>query len=37
MVHQYGSSTDYDKIAADTGDTGWSWSSVKKGIYVVRT
>lgn len=33
MAHQYGSSADYDKIAAETSDAGWAWDSVKKGIY----
>ena len=32
MVHQYGSSEDYDKIAEITGDAGWSWDSVKRNI-----
>ncbi|KAF8797727.1 alcohol oxidase [Phlegmacium glaucopus] len=33
LAHQYGSSADYDKIAAETGDAGWAWNSIKKGIY----
>ena len=32
MVHQYGSSEDYDKMAALTGDNGWSWSNMKNFI-----
>lgn len=32
MVHQYGSSEDYDKIAALTGDDGWSWNNMKQFI-----
>ncbi|KAH6888359.1 hypothetical protein BKA70DRAFT_1409386 [Coprinopsis sp. MPI-PUGE-AT-0042] len=32
MVHQYGSSEDYDKMAALTGDSGWSWNNMKKFI-----
>ncbi|KAF8164815.1 hypothetical protein B0H34DRAFT_647925 [Crassisporium funariophilum] len=33
MVHQYGSTEDYDKLAADTGDSGWSWNNIKQYIY----
>ncbi|EDR09885.1 uncharacterized protein LACBIDRAFT_318175 [Laccaria bicolor S238N-H82] len=32
MVHQYGSSEDYDKIAEITGDAGWNWDNVKRNI-----
>jgi hypothetical protein len=34
MVHQYGSSEDYDKLAALTGDSGWSWNNMKQ--YITR-
>ncbi|KAH6896383.1 hypothetical protein BKA70DRAFT_754273 [Coprinopsis sp. MPI-PUGE-AT-0042] len=34
MVHQYGSSEDYDKMAALTGDNGWSWNNMKQ--YITR-
>ncbi|KAH6896413.1 hypothetical protein BKA70DRAFT_1198967 [Coprinopsis sp. MPI-PUGE-AT-0042] len=34
MVHQYGSSEDYDKLAALTGDSGWSWDNMKQ--YITR-
>ncbi|KAF8960242.1 hypothetical protein BDZ97DRAFT_1905968 [Flammula alnicola] len=33
MVHQYGSSSDFDKLAADSGDSEWSWSNIKQYIY----
>ncbi|EDR12634.1 uncharacterized protein LACBIDRAFT_311240 [Laccaria bicolor S238N-H82] len=36
MAHMYGSSEDYDRIAAVTGDPGWKWENVKKNIGRVR-
>ncbi|EAU88011.2 aryl-alcohol oxidase [Coprinopsis cinerea okayama7 len=33
MVHHFGSSEDYNKLARDSGDNGWSWSSIKKYIF----
>ncbi|PPR03999.1 hypothetical protein CVT24_010492 [Panaeolus cyanescens] len=30
MVHHYGSSDDWDKLASVTGDSGWSWDSVRQ-------
>ncbi|KAF9533808.1 hypothetical protein CPB83DRAFT_757126 [Crepidotus variabilis] len=33
LIHQYGSSDDYDKLASITGDPGWSWTNMKKYIY----
>ena len=35
MVHQVGSSEDYDKLARDTGDSSWSWKNIRKFIFVV--
>ncbi|KAF4616043.1 hypothetical protein D9613_011414 [Agrocybe pediades] len=32
MTHHYGSSDDYDKLARDTGDAGWSWNNMQKYI-----
>ena len=32
MIHQYGSSEDFDKIAEITDDVGWKWKSVKQYI-----
>ncbi|KAF9531022.1 hypothetical protein CPB83DRAFT_850041 [Crepidotus variabilis] len=32
-VHQYGPPDDYDKLAAITGDNGWSWDKIKKYVY----
>lgn len=37
MVHQFGSSEDYDKLARDTGDPSWSWNKIRKYINVVRS
>ncbi|KAJ2914009.1 hypothetical protein MD484_g6402, partial [Candolleomyces efflorescens] len=34
MVHQVGSSEDYDKLARDTGDSSWSWKNIRKFIFV---
>ncbi|KAF9528606.1 hypothetical protein CPB83DRAFT_894128 [Crepidotus variabilis] len=34
MLHQFGSSNDWDKLAQITADTGWSWSNMKK--YVAK-
>ncbi|KAF9475186.1 alcohol oxidase [Pholiota conissans] len=34
MIHQYGSSEDWDKIAADTGNVNWSWNNIKQYIPV---
>jgi choline dehydrogenase-like flavoprotein len=36
MVHQYGSSADFDKIARLTGEPGWAWNSVKQNICKVH-
>lgn len=33
MVHQYGSSADFDKIAHLTGEPGWAWNNIKQNIY----
>ncbi|KAF9530999.1 hypothetical protein CPB83DRAFT_892268 [Crepidotus variabilis] len=33
MVHHFGSSDDYDKLASLTGDNGWSWANMKKYIF----
>jgi choline dehydrogenase-like flavoprotein len=35
MIHQYGSSEDWDKLASDTGNINWSWNSIKQYIPVV--
>jgi choline dehydrogenase-like flavoprotein len=35
MIHQYGSSEDWDKLASDTGNINWSWSNIKQYIPVV--
>ncbi|EDR06631.1 uncharacterized protein LACBIDRAFT_299608 [Laccaria bicolor S238N-H82] len=32
MIHQYGSSEDFDKIAEITNDVGWKWDSLKQHI-----
>jgi hypothetical protein len=32
MVHQYGSSEDFNKIAEITDDVGWKWDSLKQYI-----
>ena len=32
MIHQYGSSADFDKIAEIADDVGWKWDSVKQHI-----
>ncbi|KAF9528607.1 hypothetical protein CPB83DRAFT_929274 [Crepidotus variabilis] len=33
LLHQFGSSDDYDRLARITGDVGWSWSKMKKYIF----
>ncbi|KAF5325871.1 hypothetical protein D9611_000975 [Ephemerocybe angulata] len=33
MVHQFGSSEDYDKLAKDTGDSSWSWKNIRQYIF----
>ncbi|KAF8185123.1 hypothetical protein BJ912DRAFT_489061 [Pholiota molesta] len=34
MIHQYGSSEDWDKLASDTGNINWSWNNIKQYIPV---
>lgn len=35
MVHHFGSSEDYDKLARDSGDNTLSWRNMKKYIFKV--
>ena len=32
MIHHYGSSEDYDRLARITGDSGWAWKNMKRYI-----
>ncbi|RXW19853.1 hypothetical protein EST38_g5995 [Candolleomyces aberdarensis] len=32
LVHQYGSSADYDRLARITGDPGWAWRNLRRYI-----
>lgn len=35
MVHQFGSSEDYNKLARETGDSSLSWDRMKRYIFKV--
>jgi len=35
MVHQFGSTEDYDLLAKVTKNDNWSWKNIKPKIYVV--